>query len=329
MRRRQFIGHLVGWTAASLAPVMPMAAELRRIGFLTPRTQPGPQGHDRFSEAFIRGLSGLGYAEGRNLAIEWRYADGDYRRLAGFAAELVAMQPEVLVTYGTAAARVLQQTKRTVPIVVAAAVDLVGAGIVASLARPGGNITGLSVIDVDISTKQLQLLKAFSPGLVRIAVLTNPGNAANPAVLHRLEASAPALGVAVVPANAATPEAIDAAFAFAASEAAGGMIVAADAFFSGQGARIAAAAFRHRLPTISIYEEHVLAGCLMIYGQDVAEFHRRAATYVDRILKGAKPEDLPIEQPTHFDLVINAKTAAELGLTIPDELLGAAERVIE
>jgi len=227
------------------------------------------------------------------------------------------------------AARVLQGTTKTIPIVVAAADDLVGAGLVASLARPGGNITGLSLIDVDISGKQLELLKAISPTLSRVAVLLNPGNPANPAVLKRVQAVGPALNVEVVAVNAATPQAIEKAFADAAQQRAGAVIVAADAFFSGQGPRIAASALQHRLATISYYQDHVVAGCLMNYGQNVAEFHRQAAKYVDRILKGAKPEDLPVEQPTKFDLVINNKTAGALGLTIPQGLLVSADRVIE
>ncbi len=225
--------------------------------------------------------------------------------------------------------RVLQGTTKTIPIVVAAAVDLVGAGLAASLARPGGNVTGLSVIDVDMTAKQLEMLKAVSPALSRVAVLLNPGNSANPAVLKHVQAVAPGLGVEVAAVNAATPQAIESGFASAAQERAGAVIIAADAFFSGQGPQLAASALQHRLATISIYQDHVLAGCLMSYGQNVAEFHRQAARYVDKILKGAKPEDLPVEQPTKIDLVINSKTAKTLGLAIPRELLVLADRVIE
>ena len=334
MTRREFLTLIGGASAASLS-WPPFAARAQqtgkvwRIGFLTPRSRPSPPAHDSFSDAFLRGMSDLGYGEGKNLFVEWRYADGDYKRLAGFATELVGMNPPVIVTYGTAAARVLQGTTKTVPIVVAAAVDLVGAGIVASLARPGGNITGLSVIDVDMSTKQLELLKAISPKLSRVAVLLNPGNPANPAVLKHVQASAPALGVEVVAVSAATPQAIESAFAEAARAGAGAVIVAADAFFSGQGPQLAASALAQRLATISLYQDHVSAGCLMNYGQNVADFHQRAARYVDKILKGAKPEDLPVEQPTKFDLVINKKTADLLGLAIPLELLVSADRVIE
>ena len=328
MLRREFIALLSGTAAWSRAAHAQPTGAVWRIGFLTPRSYPGPTGHDAFSDAFIDGMRKLGYSEGRNLVIEWRYAAGDYTRLGGFAVELVGMKLPVIVTYGTAAARVLQKATTTTPIVVAAAVDLVGAGIVASLARPGGNITGLSVIDTDISAKQLELLRAFSPKLPRVAVLLNPGNSANPLVYKHVEAGASVLGVEIVAVNAATPQDIEAAFVEAARLGAGAVIVAADAFFSEQGPHIAASAARHRLATISLYRDHALAGGLS-YGQNVAEFHRRAATYVDKILKGAKPEDLPVEQPTKFELVINAKTAAALGLAIPPELLVLADEVIE
>jgi putative ABC transport system substrate-binding protein len=327
--RREFVAALGVAAAWPLAARAQLAGTVWRIGFLTPRSHPISPGHDAFSDAFIEGMSNLGYSEGKNLVIEWRYADGDYTRLAGFANELVGMNLPIIVTYGTAAARVLQKTTTTIPIVVAAAVDMVRAGIVASLARPGGNITGLSVIDIDISAKQLELLKTFSPKLVRVAVLLNPGNSVNPLVLKHVEAGASLLGVEVAAVNAATPQAIEAAFAEAAQQRAGAVIIAADAFFSGQGPLIAASAAQHQLATISLYRDHVLAGCLISYGQNVAEFHRRAATYVDKILKGAKPEDLPVEQPTKFDLAINSKTAAALGLAIPRGLLVSADEVIE
>jgi putative ABC transport system substrate-binding protein len=184
VNRRDFIGlfgaAVTAWPVTLLAQQEP---KIWRIGFLTPRSHPSPPGHDTFSDAFMQGMNELGYHEGKNLVVEWRYADGDYQHLAGFAAELVGINLPVIVTYGTVAARVLQRATKTVPIVVAAALDLVGAGIVASLARPGANITGLSVINLDMSPKQLELLKKFSPTLSRVAVLLNPGNAANPQVL--------------------------------------------------------------------------------------------------------------------------------------------------
>ena len=314
---------------ASAAVAVPPASfgqsppRIRRIGFLTPRASP-----DAFFEAFRQGLRELGWVEGGNLAIEARYADGGYDRLPALAAELVRLSPEAIGTYGTAAAKALQQSSRTIPIVVAAAVDLVGAGIVASLARPGGNVTGLSVIAVDLSAKHLELLRAVVPRLARVGVLVNPGNAANGAVLKSVLAAAQPLGVKVLPVEARTADELGSSFAAVARDHGGAVIVAADAFFSGQGAAIAELSATHHLPTIDIYRDHVLAGSLMSYGQDIAQFHRQAATFVDKILKGAKPADLSVEQPTKFELLVNLKAARALGLTIPPSVLVQADAVI-
>jgi putative tryptophan/tyrosine transport system substrate-binding protein len=327
MRRRQFIAGSAALAFAGAARAQ--AEKVWQIAFLTPRARPSETEHDSFSRAFLQGMSELGYVEGKNLAVEWRYAAGDYAKLPNFARKLVSLNPTAIVTYGTAAARVLKETTSSIPIVVAAAVDLVGAGIVQSLARPGGNVTGLSVIDVDMSVKQLELLRTVLPQLARVAVLMNPGNAANPAVLKHVQDSGTAFGVEAFGVNAPTTEAIAPAIADAAEKGAGAMIVAADAFFSGQGAAIADASLQQRLATISLYQDHATAGCLMNYGQNVADFHRLAARYVDRIFHGARPEDLPVEQPTKLDLVINARTAAKLGLAIPQRLLMAADQVIE
>jgi putative ABC transport system substrate-binding protein len=330
MRRRYFITLIGGAVAALQLTVHAQPSDkVWHIGFLTPRMRPTAPDGDAFSAAFVRGVTDLGYSEGKNLVIEWRYADGDNSRLAGFANELVGMNLPVIVAYGTAAARVLQKATATTPIVVAAAIDLVGSGIVASLAHPGGNITGFSVIDIDISAKQLELLRAFTPRLSRVAVLLNPNNPAHPAVFKAVNAGAAQLGIEAVAVNAAMTQGIEGAFADAANQGVGAVIVAADAFFSGQGLQIAASALRHRLATISLYRDHAFAGCLLSYGQNVAEFHRRSATYVDKILKGGRPQDLPVEQPTKFDLVINGKTAAMLGLAIPRELSVSADEVIE
>jgi len=323
MRRRTLATALLAWPIT----VRAQDGEPARIGFLTPRTRPQPPARDTFADAFLRGMSVLGYDEGKNLAIDWRYADGDYHRLDPFAAGLVAANPQVIVAYGTAAARALKAATSTIPIVVVAGTDLVGAGLVQSLAHPGGNITGLSVVDADVSAKQLDLLRIVLPRLSRAAVLINPGNGANLLVQRQLERTAPRLGVEVVPADAETPDEIDEAFKDAAQKGAGGVIVAADDFFAGQGVRIARASLRDRLATISVYQDHVAAGCLMSYGQNVADFHRRAARYVDRILKGAKPADLPVEQPTKFEFALNTKTATALGLDLPRALLASADLV--
>ena len=313
--------------AASSAPVRSFAQpppKIRRIGFLTPRASPDP-----FFDAFREGMRELGYVNGTNVTIEPRHANGQYDRLPALAAELVRLDPEVIATYGTAAAKALQQHTRSIPIVVAAAVDLVGAGIVASLARPGGNVTGLSVIAVDLSPKHLELLQTVIPRMVRVAVLVNPGNAANAAVLKNVQAAAQPLGIKVLPVEARTVEEMTRGFAAIARDHGGAVIVAADAFFSGQGRLVAELSLKHHLPTIGIYRDHVLAGGLMSYGQDIAQFHRQAATFVDKILRGAKPADLPVEQPTKFELVINLKTAKALGLTVPPLVLLRSDQVIE
>jgi ABC-type uncharacterized transport system substrate-binding protein len=316
-----------GAAAAPLAAFAQTQPRVRRIGFLTPRSRPTLPDRDAFSDAFTAGMRDLGYVEGKNLLIEWRY--GGYKSLPDLASELTHMDLEVIVTYGTAAAQALKKATSTTPIVVAAAVDLVESGIVASLRRPGANITGLSAIGVDLSPKHAELLKTMMPKLTSFAVLMNPGNSTHPAVLKNAQGAAEKLGMKVVPEDVRAPDDIEPAFSAASKKGAGAVIVATDAFYSGQGSPLAAASIKHRMPSISIYNEHVQRGCLISYGQDIAGFHRQAAAYVDKILKGAKPADLPVEQPTRFLLVINRKTAKALGLTIPPELLLSADKVIE
>jgi putative ABC transport system substrate-binding protein len=328
MRRREVIAGLALMTAA-----WPLAAHaqsaVRRIGFLTPRSRPTASRRDAFTDAFVSGMHDLGYDEGANLAVEWRFANGRYDILGELAAELVRLDPEVIVAYGTAAAQRLQRATGTVPVVVAAAVDLVGSGLVASLARPGGNITGLSAIGVDLSPKHLELLQTIKPKLARVAVLVNPGNSVNAAVLANARSAAREFGIEIVPAQVRAAEEIEPAFVAMSEAGAQAAIVATDAFFSEQGEPLAAASSKHRIPTISIYHEHAAAGCLIVYGQNIAQFHRLAATYVDKILRGRRPAELPVEQPTKFELVINLKTANTLGLTIPTSLLARTDEVIE
>jgi putative ABC transport system substrate-binding protein len=331
-RRDTLLALLVLGAGAAASPLAAFAqaqTKVRHIGFLTPRSRPSPPDRDAFSAAFVQGMRDLGYVEGKNLVIEWRYADGNYKSLPGLAAELSRMDPDVIVTYGTAGAQALKKATSSIPIVVAAAVDLVGSGIVESLAHPGGNVTGLSAIGVDLGPKHAELMKTAMPKLASIAVLMNPGNSTHSAILKNVEAAAEKLGMKVVPAEARVPNEIEGAFAAASHKGAGAVVVATDAFYSGQGPRLADASLKHRMPTISIYDESVHAGCLMSYGQDIADFHRQAATYVDKILKGAKPADLPVEQPTRFVLAINLKTAKALGLTIAPSLLLRADEVIQ
>ena len=329
MRRRSVLGlgvtALMAWIAVFAQPT----ARTYRIGFLTPRSAPVSGNTDAFSEAFERGLRERGYVAGQNLRVEWRYADGNYERLNSLADELVRLNLELIVVYGTAAAVALKRVAGTLPIVITAAVDPVGSKLVDSLARPGSNVTGLSAIGGDLSAKHLELLKTLLPTLASVGVLTHPDNPAHLGVIENVRAAAQQLGIVVVPVSARAPNEIDAAFAAMVHARAGAAIVATDAFFSGQGQRLAGLSIRHRIPTISTYREHVIAGTLMSYGQNIAAFHALAATYVDRILKGAKPADLPMEQPTRMELLIRRSAAKSLKLAVPQELLLRANEVIE
>jgi putative ABC transport system substrate-binding protein len=331
MNRRDTVLALIalGTAGGPLAALAQPQPGMPRVGFLTPRPRPIAPNHDAFSDAFSAGMRERGYVEGRNLVVEWRYVDGQYAGLAGLAADLVRLDVKVIVAYGTAAVQAAQRATRTIPIVIAAAVDPVGSGLVESLSRPGGNTTGLSAIAVDLSPKHLELLKTMMPKLARVAVLTNPGNSSHAAVVKNVGAAARIFSIEVIAVSARTPDEIGAAFASAARQRVGAVIVAGDAFFSAQGPLLADASVKYRMPAISIYEDHVTAGGLMSYGQDIADYHRRSAIFVDKILKGAKPGDLPVEQPTKIELAINLKTAKALGLAIPQSLRISADRVIE
>lgn len=329
MNRRKLLAALgLGALAEALPALAQQKGKVWRIGFLAPRSRPTAADPDVYS-AFPQGMRELGYVEGKHFVIEWRFADGKFERLPGLAAELVKMKVDVIVAAGTAATQMAQRATTTIPIVIAASVDPVGSGFVKSLARPGGNITGLSLATSDFSPKHLELLMTAVPKLSRVAVLVNPDNSAHPGVLKSVQAAAQKLGVQVLPVTARTPEDIERGFAMMKRERAEAVIVAADAFFVLQRRQIVELALKHRLASMATNREYAAAGGLMSYGQNVADFYRRAATFVDKILKGAKPGDLPIDQPTIFELVINRKTAKTLGITIPQELLLRADRVIE
>lgn len=281
-------------------------------------------------EALTAGLRELGYVEGKNLTIEQRWAEaGKYERLPGLAAELVQMQLDVIVTGGIQAIRAAQQATSIVPIVMVRTADPVGGGLVASLSRPGRNITGLTNVNVDLSSKYLELLRAAVPKLSRVSVLVNPGNAGHPDRLKRVEATAKTYGVAVLPVQASTASEIEAAFAAMKQERAAALIVLADSFFFAQGRQIAELAAQHRLSAIFWTREIVDSGGLMSYGQNNEEHYYRAATFIDKILKGARPAELPVEQPTKIEFVINRKAAKALGLTIPQELVLRADKMID
>jgi putative ABC transport system substrate-binding protein len=271
----------------------------------------------------------LGYVEGKNLVIEWRFAEGMYERLPTLAAELVKMQVDVIVPAGTPMIIAAQKATTTIPIVFGGINDPVGSGFVKSLARPGGNITGLSNISVDISAKHLEMLLGMVPKLSRVAVLVNPDNSSHAMVLKSVQSAAQRTNAKILPAEARTAPEIEKVFSAVTGAKAGAVIVAGDALFNQQVRQIVELAAKHRLPSVGAIREYVDAGGLMSYGPSITESYRRAATYVDKILKGAKPGDLPVEQPTKFELFINRKTAKALGLTIPQSLLISADKVID
>ena len=328
-RRRIVIALGASVLAAPLTSFAQQQTNVRRIGFLGSRSRSTPSNPDVFYDAFMQGMRELGYVEGKNLVIEWRFADGKSERLSGLAAELVQMKVEVIVTHGTPPTQMAQRATSTIPIVTAVVVDPVSSGFAASLARPGGNITGLSDITLDVSPKRIELLKIIMPTLSHVAILLNPGNPAHPGVLKIVQAAAQQLRIKVLPVDARAPEDIERGFATMKRERAGAVIVASDGFFLGQGRQIAELAVKYRMPSMFPYRENVVAGGLMSYGQNLTDLYRRAATYVDKILKGAKPGELPIEQPTRIHLAINRKTAKTLGLPIPNELLLRADEMIE
>ena len=327
--RRTF---LAGTGALLLA--VPLAAEAQpagkvyRIGFLSPASPSDPR-VQRFLAAFRNGLGELGYVEGQTIAIESRWAAGKYERLPGLAAELVRLKMEVIVTAAVPAIRAAKEATSTIPIIMAVVVDPVATGLVASLARPGGNITGLSLMTPELVGKQLEMLKEVVPKASRVAVLWNPANPGNAPQLRAAEVAARTLGVRLQPLEARGPREIDSAFAAMSKEGASAVVVLVDVVFIDQRTRIADLAATRRLPSVYGLPEYVEAGGLMAYGPSYIANYRRAAVYVDKILKGAKPGDLPIEQPTKFEFVINLKAAKALGLTIPPSLLQRADEVIQ
>ncbi len=311
---------------------VPLAGETQQakktplIGFLA---SSGNKPLQQRLAALREGLRELGYVEGKNVVIEYRSAEGKFERLPGFAAELVRLEVDILVTEGTPAAHAAKNATGVIPIVIGNAGDPVGSGLVASLARPGANITGLSDFASGAAVKRLQLLKEMVPSASRVAVLSNPGNSTNPLQLKELEAAAPTLRVTLLALNAKNPEDIDRAFTTIRKERPGALIVLGDALFGMHRRRIVELAVKNRIPAIYGAEESVDIGGLMGYGVNFPDLHRRAATYVDKILKGAKPAELPIEQPTKLELVVNLKTAKQLGLTVPQSILLRADRVIQ
>ena len=324
-RRKLLVALSAGALAAPLACfAQQQRSKVARIGVLESTSSSA-----NLREALIRGLRELGYMEGKNLIIEERWAEGNYERLPGLAAELVQMKVDVIVAGSTPTVQAAQRATSTIPMVMVRVGDPVVSGFVASLARPGGNITGLSNISVDASSKYLELLRAAVPRLSRVTVLVNPANPIHLDFLKRVQATEKTNSVTTSPVEASTASQIEAAFAAMTRERAGAVIVLPDPFFASQARRIAGLAAQHRLPTMFWTRGPVESGALMSYGQSNAEHYYRAATYIDKILKGAKPGDLPVEQPTKIELVINLKTAKAIGLTIPQQLILQADKVIE
>jgi putative ABC transport system substrate-binding protein len=326
--RRAFLSAVTAGLAAPLAAEAQQAAKVARIGYLVTNLAVNPHLH----EAFRQGLRDLGYVEGRNLVIEYRDAEGKPERLPALAAGLVALKIDVIVTPSTAQALPAKQATSTIPIVFAAASDAVADGLVTSLARPSGNVTGLSLLAPELVGKRLEQLKQAVPGVSRVAFLWQPGGAGEGTekdMLKRAEVAARALGVRPQFVEARGPADFDRAFAEMTRARAGGLTVLVGAMFIIAQRRLVDLAAKNRLPAMYGLREYVDAGGFMSYGPNVPDLFRRAATYVDKILKGAKPGDLPVEQPSKFELVINLKTAKALGLTIPPSLLQRADQVIE
>jgi putative ABC transport system substrate-binding protein len=329
MDRRTFISSMtLTILAAPLAAEAQPAGNMRRIGVLSAASSvspPSPQ-----YEAFRQGLRALGYVEGQNIALEARSAEGRPDRLSVLASELVRLKVDVVVTNGEPAIRAAKAATGTIPIVMAIVGDPVAPGFVASLARPGGNITGLTNLAAGLERKRLELLKEAVPHASRVAVLRDPENQVlDPHYWQETQQAAQALGITLHSASVRDPKEFAGAFATISRERAGALIVFADTFFTAHRTQIAQLALKHRIPTMHDTRLFVEAGGLIAYGPDVLDLWRHAAVFVDKILKGAKPGDLPVEQPTKFELVINLKTAKALGLTIPPSLLQRADQVIE
>jgi len=330
MDRRAFLGTLAGsLLAAALAAEAQQAGKVFRIGILAnlrpSRSEPGWG----LWEGFIQGLRELGYVEGRNITIEWRVSEGKYERLPDLAAELVRRNVDVIVVPADQNALAAKRATRAIPIVVTSSADPVGSGLVASLARPGGNITGLSAVaGPEIVGKQLELIKAIIPQVSRVAILLNPGNTFHAVWVREARIAAQSLTLQVQAVEAREPDDLGAAFGAMAAERAGAVIILGDGMFILHQKRIAELVAKSRLPTIGSRDMVNTVG-LMSYGASGPELFRRAATYVDKILKGAKPADLPVQQPTKYELVINLRTAKALGLTIPQPLLLRADEVIQ
>jgi putative tryptophan/tyrosine transport system substrate-binding protein len=321
MKRRAFIAVLGGalaWSFTAQAQQRP--TKTPRIGIIDDAP---------IWDHFRRGLRELGYIDGQNIAIEYRSAEGQSDRLAAVASDLASLSVDVIVTSGSAAARAAQQATTTIPIVMIAIGDPVGAGLVRSLARPGGNITGNTILGTEMNAKRMQLLKQFIPGALRVAFLWNPNNASHLAYLAEWREVAPKLGVEPLFVEVGSFDQFEPAFASMLRERSDALSVTADPFHLSHIGWIIDFVAKNRLPTMYVAKENAAAGGLLSYGPSLPDLYRRAAGYVHKILQGTKPADLPVGQPVEFELVINLKTATTLGLTVPQTLLYTADEVIE
>jgi putative ABC transport system substrate-binding protein len=329
MRRREFVSLLGGAAAAWPLAARAQGERMRRIGVLIGGAGENDPETRRRLQALTQGLRELGWVEGRNIRFEHRYGGGDIERMRLHAREIVQAAPEVIVVQSNASMTALSQVNRTIPTVIAMAGDPVGAGLAESLARPGGNLTGFTTFEAEIGGKWLQILKEIAPAVKRALVLFDLNTSSNVRYLGTAQAAAAALGMTVSAAAIHDPSEIERTVDAFAQEPNGGLVVLPSAFVATHRERVIALAARHHLPAVYGFRFFAASGGLVSYGVDTADLFRRAASYVDRILKGAKPADLPLQQPVKYELIVNLRTAEAIGLAIPESFLLRADEVIE
>jgi putative ABC transport system substrate-binding protein len=325
-RRRFLLISLAGALTAPLAAEAQHVGKVYRIGILT--TEPAPTQEERAKSPFLMGLAELGWIEGRNLTVEARRSPS-VERLDALAAELVTLKVEVIYAVGTPASLAARRATHNIPIVMIVGIDPVADGLVASLSRPGGNITGVTALSSELIEKRLGVITEIIPRGSRVAYMWNPANPGNVSAWEQTKKVAQTIRLPVQPVRVASGDELEGAFIRLTRERIGGLLVGADGMLANQRARLADLALKHRIPTMYSSRVHADAGGLIAYSADWDALRRRAAVFIDRILRGAKPSNLPIEQPTKFELVINLKTAKALGLTIPPSLLARADQIIE